>query len=375
MIEQTPEEYTEFVRREYGEGGIGLVIDGKEYSVWYDELGMQIAVGNTVHDRILDKAFLSWEDVTERIHQLLRQGEYAPQVVLDAARENAVKEHAQTLAYLHGDMAEGVAEIVFGEENDFGFVYPEKTDRIAEMIVQPELLADLIERLEGLAEAYSIDKSLMRFHYYRPDKVLAQFRKFAKEVVPYQAREGFQWKEHKVFITQDEIDAFLTRGGAYSAGRLATYAFFLQDKSDKEKADFIKERYGIGGQSHALSGADHSNADYSGKGLKLQRGSYGNPETEVLLKWPQVAKRVEFLIENDRYLKAADFSQMPEYEREQMANRVISFYYHLPKEIERPFEEDFFNEKARKTLPALLEDTETAEELVTQMDAALAAGI
>ena len=58
------EEYTDFVRREYGTGGIGLVISGKEYSVWYDELGMQIAVGHTVHDRILDKTFLSWEDVS-----------------------------------------------------------------------------------------------------------------------------------------------------------------------------------------------------------------------------------------------------------------------------------------------------------------------
>ena len=29
MMEQTPEEYTDFVRREYGTGGIGLVIGGK----------------------------------------------------------------------------------------------------------------------------------------------------------------------------------------------------------------------------------------------------------------------------------------------------------------------------------------------------------
>ena len=78
MIEQTPEEYTEFVRREYGTGGKGLVIDGTEYSVWFDELGMQVAVGHTVTDRILDKVFLSWEEVSGRIHQLLRQGEYAP---------------------------------------------------------------------------------------------------------------------------------------------------------------------------------------------------------------------------------------------------------------------------------------------------------
>lgn len=38
-----------------------------------------------------------WEDVSNRIHELLRQGEYAPQAVLDAARQNALQEHAQTL--------------------------------------------------------------------------------------------------------------------------------------------------------------------------------------------------------------------------------------------------------------------------------------
>ena len=62
MSEQTPEEYTEFVKREYREGGKGFQIDGNEYSVWFDETGMQIAVGHTVTDHILDKAFLSWEE-------------------------------------------------------------------------------------------------------------------------------------------------------------------------------------------------------------------------------------------------------------------------------------------------------------------------
>ena len=98
MSEQTPEEYTEFVKREYGTGGKGFEINGMEYSVWFDETGLQIAVGHTVTDQILDKAFLSWEDVSGRIHQLLKQGEYAPQSVLDVARENAVKEHAQFTA-------------------------------------------------------------------------------------------------------------------------------------------------------------------------------------------------------------------------------------------------------------------------------------
>ena len=374
MSEQSPEDYTEFVKREYGTGGKGIVINGMEYAVWFDETGMQIAVGHTVTDQILDKAFLSWEDVSGRIHQLLKQGEYAPQSVLDVARSNAVKEHAQTLAYMKGDMAEGVAELVFDEEDlpHLTSIYPEITDYLEEKIADPEWLADLNERLEGLAIAYEEDKSIMRFRTYNPIRVSGEFQKFAAEVVPYTARDDFAWQEHPIFITQDEIDAFLAGGGPYSDGRLSTYSFYLLNEDDKTRTDFIKEKYGVGGQSHALSGADNSHANYDGKGLKLERGNIGNPDTEILLPWSKVAKRVAYLIDNQQFLRSADYSRMPDYERERIASKVISFYARLPEEIERPYKEDFFNEEARKTIPDMLKDTEQSQSLLQSMDEALA---
>ena len=374
MSEQTPEEYTEFVKREYGTGGKGFEINGMEYSVWFDETGLQIAVGHTVTDQILDKAFLSWEDVSGRIHQLLKQGEYAPQSVLDVARENAIKEHAQALAYMKADMAEGVAELVFDEEDlpHLHSVYPEITDYLEEKLTDPQWLADLNERLEGLAMAYEEDKSIMRFRTYNPIRISGQFQKFAAEVIPYNARDEFAWQEHKVFITQDEIDAFLAGGGPYSDGRLSTYSFYLLNKDDKARTDFIKEKYGIGGQSHALCGADNSHADYDGKGLKLERGDYGNPDISVLLPWAKVAKRIGYLIDNQQFLRSADYSRMPEYERERIAGKVISFYARLPEEIERPFKQDFFNEEARKELPVMLNDSEKSQKLLQAMDDALA---
>ena len=374
MSEQTPEEYTEFVKREYGTGGKGFEINGMEYSVWFDETGLQIAVGHTVTDQILDKAFLSWEDVSGRIHQLLKQGEYAPQSVLDVARENAIKEHAQALAYMKADMAEGVAELVFDEEDlpHLHSIYPEITDYLEEKLTDPEWLADLNERLEGLAMAYEEDKSIMRFRTYNPIRISGQFQKFAAEVIPYNARDEFAWQEHKVFITQDEIDAFLAGGGPYSDGRLSTYSFYLLNGDDKARTDFIKEKYGIGGQSHALCGADNSHADYDGKGLKLERGDYGNPDISVLLPWAKVAKRIGYLIDNQQFLRSADYSRMPEYERERIAGKVISFYARLPEEIERPFKQDFFNEEARKELPVMLNDSEQSQKLLQAMDDALA---
>ena len=375
MSEQTPEEYTEFVKREYREGGKGFQIDGNEYSVWFDETGMQIAVGHTVTDQILDKAFLSWEDVSGHIHQLLDQGEYAPQSVLDAARSNAVKEHAQALAYMKGDMAEGVAEIVFDEEDlpHLRSIYPEITDYLEEKIEDPQWLSELNERLDALAEAYEMDSSFMRFHHYNPINISKQFQKFAQEVIPYQARDGFAWKEHQMFITQDEIDAFLAKGGPYSESRLRTYSFYLLHEDEKTRTDFIKEQYGIGGGSHALSGADDSHSNYDGKGLFLARGSYSDPHTSVLLSWKKVASRVAYLIKNDQFLQAEDYVHMPEYEREQMANKVLRFYDRLPEEMDRPFTDDFFWENPRKEMVAVLENPEQTEELLQKMDAALAA--
>lgn len=371
MTEQTPEEYTAFVKKEYGEGGKGFEIGGTKYAVWFDELGMQIAVGDTVRNDPKNKAFLSWKDASGRIHQLLQQGEYAPKSVLDAARGNALHEHAEALSYMERDMAEGVAEMVFADTSIFSGGYPELTERLAKLLDQPEFLADLNERLLGLAEAYAEDKSVMRMQFYRPDKVSERFQKFALPYQPYQAREGFQWNTQKVFITEDEINAFLAGGGPYSDGRLATYSFFLTHTEKAERAAFLKDRYGVGGSSHALSRADNSHASYDGRGLELARGIYGKPDALVKLNWNQAAERVAKLIDQSLYLKPADYSRMPSYEREQMANRVIGFYHRLPDEVERPFKRELLNEDARKKLPTMLADPEQAVELLEKMDAAL----
>lgn len=95
---------------------------------------------------------------------------------------------------MKADMAEGVAELVFDEEDlpHLHSIYPEllitgrETNRSA-------VLADLNERLEGLAMAYEEDKGIMRFRTYNPIRISGQFQKFAAEVIPYNARDEFAW--------------------------------------------------------------------------------------------------------------------------------------------------------------------------------------
>ena len=91
----------------------------------------------------------------------------------------------------------------------------------------------------------------------------------------------------------------------------------------------MKEQYGIGGQSHALSRADNSYADYNGKGLQLSRGNPGAYHTKEELSWQKVAKRVDYLIKNDHFLQAGDYAHMPEYE-------PVSYTHLIPLPFLRP---------------------------------------
>lgn len=241
MSVQTKEEYEEFVRNEYGNGGKGFIIDGKKYAVWFNKNGMQIALGETV--RTKDKIHLSWEQVTNRIHCLLKEGEFAPQSMLDKAQDNAIKEHAQALAYMKGDMAEGVAEIVFAEKDlpHLRSIYPEITDYLENKMKDPAWLSELNKRLSGVANAYKKSKTIMRFHHYDPVTVSKWFHKLAAEVTPYKAKDGFVSTEQKIFITQDEIDSFMIKSGSYSERRLRTYSFYLLNEDKKSRTDFIKK--------------------------------------------------------------------------------------------------------------------------------------
>ncbi len=95
----------------------------------------------------------------------------------------------------------------------------------------------------------------------------------------------------------------------------------------------------------------------------MERGPYGNPDASVHLNWNQAAGRIDQLIRDSEYLKPADYSRMPVYERERMAMRVMGFYHHLPNNVERPYPQDLYHEDGRtaceRSMPTtLLKDME-----------------
>lgn len=124
-------------------------------------------------------------------------------------------------------------------------------------------------------------------------------------------------------ISQADIDEVLANGSGFSDGKYRIYLYFLEPRSVQDKAAFLRQEYGIGGRSHAIKNADHSWENHDGKGIKLTRGSLISPETEILLTWSRVAKRVGELIDEDRYLLDVEKAHLPVYQEEQQARESL----------------------------------------------------
>ena len=146
-----------------------------------------------------------------------------------------------------------------------------------------------------------------------------------KPIPPYNEQLAFfnekaEEKSSAFSISQEVIDATISSGSGFVNGKMRIYEQFTQSFSQKENADFLKNEYGIGGSSNA-GGFTEYNQDHDAKGLLIRRG-YADNAPKVLLKWTQVAKRVEELIREDRYLNLKQKEQYPSWLQEQIIKRA-----------------------------------------------------
>ena len=177
----------------------------------------------------------------------------------------------------------------------------------------------------------------------------------------FRAVPGFQLEERVKFITQDEIDGYLS--GRNTDRKLDVYSFYLQHDDTKERADFLKNQFGTGGAMPALRNADYTDSNYDHKGLKLTLKSPDSPPYSILLKWNQVATRVDRLLRENRYLSSDELAKIPEYELDHVCRAIVSFAHCLPfnkKEERDPLlQVDFFNYwDAAKALRPVVQDKE-----------------
>ena len=283
-------------------GGNGFTVDGYKYAVWFSEDGIRVAQGEQArYER--GAQLIPWADAAVRIGELLGDGRFATKGEVAGAEDYERELIAQKLWNLCRDLSEG-NEGLFPSLADVGGGYPEAVQQIAAKLADPEGREAVLGDYLAFREAYKADPDVLYAHYHDVDGIFdllesqrLERRKFASDME--------RAPEVNSFITQDEIDKELCRGGGIAGSKWRIFRYFTEEHSRSEKAAVLKELYGTGGHSHALSGASGSNESYDAKGIRLEKLG-----CEVVnLKWSAVARRIDELIASDRYMTETELAE------------------------------------------------------------------
>ncbi|HGI4991729.1 TPA: helicase-related protein [Streptococcus agalactiae] len=289
------EELGEYLKDTF-KGGNGLYIDEREVSSWYSDKGIHLAYGTSARED--DTQILSWNDAASRINGLLNSGEFATNVELSEAYDYERDRISESLWYLYHDLSEeGKAQGYF----DFierGGGFPEETKRLSEALKNPEYLKDTIKEYSRFLAGYKENRDVLRFHYHKVDSLYQRLQELELTRKEYSTNLT-ELPKVKSFITDDEVLATLSRGSGIDKGKERITKFFKENHTLQEKANFLKDEYGIGGSSHAVSGAMGSDEWHDAKGLKLQKKDC----SDVFLTWSSVAKHIDELLSKNLYLE------------------------------------------------------------------------
>jgi len=293
--EKTVEELGEYLKDTF-RGGNGFYIDEGEVSSWYSDKGIHLAYGTSARED--NTQILSWSDAASRINELLDRGEF--------------DRISESLWYLYHDLSEEGKAHGYFDFIERGGGFPEETKRLSEALKNPEYLKETIEEYGRFLEGYKENRDVLRFHYHKVDNLYQRLQELELPRKEYSTNLA-ELPKAKPFITDDEVLATLSRGSGIDKGKERITKFFKENHTLQEKANFLKDEYGIGGSSHAVSGAMGSDEWHDAKGLKLQK----NDCSDVFLTWTSVAKHIDELFSKNLYLEEKETENKSEIEEPQ----------------------------------------------------------
>lgn len=157
--------------------------------------------------------------------------------------------------------------------------------------------ADEQSAQRSAGDSYSADNN-ERLSNYKPLPSIEEQTAFIEE---FKAEVA---KASAFSIPNEIINDHLANGSGFQDGKYRIYEQFRRSLSQKENADFLKNEYGIGGGTHA-GGVSGYHYDHNAKGICISKG-YADNAPKINLNWLEVAKRIQLLINNDRYLNAKE---------------------------------------------------------------------
>ncbi|HGD1415804.1 TPA: helicase-related protein [Streptococcus agalactiae] len=307
--EKTVEELGEYLKDTF-KGGNGFYIDEREVSSWYSDKGIHLACGTSARED--DTQVLSWSDAAKRINELLNNGGFATNVEISEALDYERDRISESLWYLSHDLSEEGKEQGYFELFERGGGFPEETKRLSEALKNPEYLKETIREYDRFLEGYKENRNVLRFHYHKVDSLYQRLQELELPRKEYSTNLT-ELPKVKSFITEDEVLESLSRGSGVDRGKERITKFFKENHTLQEKANLLKDEYGIGGHSHAVSGAMGSDEWHDAKGLKLQK----NDCNDVFLTWTSVAKHIDELFSKNLYLEEKERESTEEIEEPQ----------------------------------------------------------
>ena len=300
-------------------GGNGFKTPEGELSAWYAVDGIHIAPGRSA-EYVRSAQVIAWQDAAAHISQLMDSGAYASNVELAEAGQHERMQLAQALWYLKHDLSDEAREQGYLSCMDTlrGGGFPDETERLAERLTVSSFRDTLSGEFAQFYAAHEQDRSLLRFHYHKLDQIWQSLRDLSLPRRAYSS-EMAAVPELGRFITEDEIDHALDRGSGVEGGKGRIYEYFTADHTGKEKAAFLKDEYGTGGHTYAVSGASSSYEDHSAKGITLKKADCANVE----LSWTKVAARIDSLIQKDRFLSPREKERYAQLQREKEVEREL----------------------------------------------------
>lgn len=309
------EEQANFLKEIYN-GANGLEIEGRKISAWFGKEGAIFKDGDEARYR--EGQIVSWKDLANNINNLLDRGEFASNVEVIESATYEREKIAEKLLYLKRDFTDETKDRYLAILNDIkGRGFLDEKENLGKKLEDKNFINKLRKEYEVFLEEYNINPDILRFHHYKLSTIYNDINDLEierklyssnlKNIAPIQS-----------FITQDEIAESLKRGSGFFDGKKRIYEFFTEKHDLKEQADFLKNEYGVGGSSHALSAARESGEWHDAKGIKYNKGN----AKEILLSWSNVARRINDLIKKNRYIDEESFEENREKKADQEINKT-----------------------------------------------------
>lgn len=355
----------------YGTNGAGFVFNGEKVSFWYDENGISIAKG--ISAKTSTATHLTWEQAAVRIRELLDVGRYMPQYEIDTVDDYELNKVADRLTEFIRDLSDDYPNKdnclqSIQKEIDGVLVYPDMVEKVTDMLKGDEKRAQIFKEYGKLMDDYNAGMKIVRFNYaaqYSIPYIAEIIEGMKREPIRFKAESGYL-PDRKMFISQDEIDKIIINGKNSHAYRLETYTYFV---NHPDKADRIKY-VGKDNQSGYLGGNDSVNK--TTKGIEFSHGSVMEPYAKVLIKWSDVAKRIDTLIKQNKFVMQEDIDAIPDIYKNEITRDLESFFENLSENDAKPYPNDIEPYKISRVIKAQLDNPQALDDIENMISNALA---